>query len=176
MRPRKSTPEMERLLYQDDAEPQLLERAIRLTMSDMLFEHEPRIRQLVEHPDPEVRGRVIRRLVGILGREEMFQQGYRMMNEDSSVIARGHAVTAFGLWLEHDGVDHPRRAETLDQMVRALEIAMTFDDEDGELLQRKLHRELMTAITGDEYKTPDNFEPGRDINWDLLKSYFLESK
>ena len=176
MRLRKSTPEMERLLYQDDAEPQLLERAIRLTLSDQLFEHEPRIRQLVEHPDPEVRGQVIRRLVGILGREEMFRHGYRMMNEDPSVIARGHAVTAFGVWLRNDGVDHPRRAETLDQMIRALKVAMTIDDEDGELLQRKLYRGLMTALPGEEYEMPDDFEPGRDINWNLLKSYSSESK
>ncbi|MGI9504498.1 MAG: HEAT repeat domain-containing protein [Geminicoccaceae bacterium] len=161
-------------MYQDDADPQLLERAIRLTISDQLFEHEPRIRQLVEHPDPEVRGQVIRRMVGILDRQEMFQCGYQMMNEDSSVIARGHAVSAFSVWLRNDGVDHPCRAEVLSQMVRALKAALTINDEDAELLQRKLHRGLMTAITGKDCEEPIDFEPERDIDWDMLKLHFSE--
>lgn len=175
MRARKSTPEMERLLCDDDAEPRALRRVIGLVVSDQLFEHEPRLRALAEHADPGVRSEAVLGLVGIWGREEMFERGFQMMREDPSLIARGEASGGFSVWLARKGVGHPRRADVIDQMIRALKAVMNDGDREANVLKVILYDEIMTGITGKTCEAPDDFDPATDIDWDVLDDHLLKT-
>lgn len=169
-RPRKSTPEMERLLYVDDADPDAMSDAIDLVVTDQLFDHEPQIRKLVNHREEEIRGQAARSLIGIWAREDLFEKAYHMLRKDPSDIARTQALTGFGVWLQHSAIDHPRRDEVIRQMAAALR------DEQDDFMQMVLYRNLREAITGQDYFTPRDFEFERDVDWELIKPYLTASE
>lgn len=156
------------LLKDDNADP--LDRAAAMSRlaHDLLYDLEPEMAKLLNHPHESLRGEAIRVLVGRWKRTAYFDKAFEMLRNDPEWNARCDAVYALGSWARF--AKAPK--EEVDRVVRLLVDA--FLKEEDDMVQKSYYRELLDILVPGSRRSrevPDYFDRDRDVDWELLKPY-----
>ena len=163
----KTTPEHERDLTDESADPWARHSAIGAVTFDRRYEFEPVLREYVDHPNPIVRAAATRRLLAMWEREDLVDRAIEMALSDPDEYVRGEVVTGLGYVGTYGGV----KPGTIDRVARAL-IRVMMTEEDW-VEQVSAYNSLYSLLMGRRapMRPDEPFDRDRDVDWEMLGPY-----
>lgn len=132
--------------------------------SDRRLELEGEVRELLADPEPRLRAEAAWTLVGRWWREEDVDEVARLLRDDPSAHVRAGAAAALSTFVQRTGL---RREPVVRELVAALRT-----DADT-ITRRSIYEDLLRILAPDHdwVGVPADFDPVRDVDWELLEPY-----
>lgn len=160
----KAGPEDEPTFRDADADPDERATALSRLASDRRFDLEPELRDLLHDPEPALRTEAAWTLVGRWYREEYLDEVLALLHQDPEPEVRADAAAALSTLVLRTGRQRER-------IVRELVAALRTDER--ATVRRRVYEDLLRILAPDRDWTgvPTDFDPARDVDWDLLAPY-----
>lgn len=161
---RKSKPEDDTLIYDENADPVERASAISRLTVDGFTDIEPLLAQILRHESLFLRSQSIISLLGFFHKSRYIDDAVQMLHSDPEWMARGDAVFALSRFASRTG---EQRKPIIRELVQCL-----MRDENS-AVQRKCYEGLLLLLAPERKRSsiPDNFNRERDVDWELLKPY-----
>jgi hypothetical protein len=161
---RKSTPDHDRLLGDERADPVDRVEAMRCIAADRLMHLEPQVAELLEHANDMLREQAISTLVMQWQLANYVPVALRMLTGDPSPSARGRAANVLAEFVRYTALEK-------DTIVAALIHALKNDPH--EYVYTDAYHGLVRILAPERKSStlPDPIDRERDIDWTLLAPY-----
>lgn len=132
--------------------------------SDRRLDLEREVRDLLDDPEARLRAEAAWILVGRWWRAEHVDAIAGLLRDDPSPHARAGAAAALSAFVQRTGLGR-------DGIVRELVAALRTDDDT--ITRRAIYEDLLRILAPgrDSVAVPTDFDPARDVDWELLEPY-----